>query len=194
MIVVSLLSFLAVFFIVYRLYRAQSLRLKAVRHGCLPAPRYHHVDPIFGLDIFLRSGDAMAKNRVLDEQQRRYDHYGPTFEALNFGAKAIYSVQKENIQAVWSKNAADWGIQPLRLHTMHSFAGIGFITTDGAKWKHSHDLLKPSFHKSNISDFEPIEEHLQLVLNQIPKDGSKFDLQPWILKMVSHPCPIYNLI
>jgi hypothetical protein len=138
MFVPSLLLFLAVFFIAYRLYRAQSLRLKAVRHGCLPAPRYHHKDPVFGLDIFLRTGDAMAKNCILDEQQRRYDIYGPTFEALNFGSRAIYSVQKENIQAVWSKNAADWGIQPLRLHSMQTFAGIGFITTDGPQWKQSY--------------------------------------------------------
>ncbi|KAH8160028.1 hypothetical protein CIB48_g8215 [Xylaria polymorpha] len=89
----------------------------------------------------------------------------------------------ENIRAVFSKNAADLGIQPLRLRNMSPFCGRGFITTDGSDWKLSHDLLKPSFHRSNISNFGPLEEHLGILLEQIPKDGSKFDLQPYILRL-----------
>lgn len=74
----------------------------------------------------------------------------------------------------------------MRLHIMKPFCGIGFITADGPEWKISHSLMKPSFHKSNINDFAPLEEHFQLMLDQIPKDGSTFDLQPWILKLVIH--------
>ncbi|KAF2687594.1 cytochrome P450 [Lentithecium fluviatile CBS 122367] len=183
---VSLFSLLATFvalFIAYRVYATQALRLKARKLGCQSAPRYKHKDPFFGLDLFLRTGDAMTKHEFLVEHQRRYDTYGHTFEALNFGSHAIYSVHPENLRAVWSKNAADWGIQPLRLHNMHPFCGSGFITTDGPEWKLSHALLKPGFHKSNISDFTGLEEHLKMMLGQIPKDGSKFDLQPWIIKL-----------
>ncbi|KAF2788808.1 cytochrome P450 [Melanomma pulvis-pyrius CBS 109.77] len=183
---VSLLSSLAAclaLFIAYRVYQAQALRLKAQKHGCQPAPRYKHKDPIFGLDIFMRTGDAITKNRFLIEHQKRYDTYGHTFEALNFGSHAIYSVHPQNLRAVWSTKAADWGIQPLRLHNMKPFCGVGFITTDGPEWKSSHALLKPGFHKSNISDFAPLEEHLRIMLDQIPKDGSKFDLQDWIFKL-----------
>jgi hypothetical protein len=97
------------------------LRFKAQAHGCQPARRYKHKDPIFGLDIFLRNGVANAKNRVLDEHQRRYDTYGHTFEALNFGSSAIHSVHPENLRAVWSTNAADWGVQPLRLANIRPF-------------------------------------------------------------------------
>lgn len=126
----------------------------------------------------------MTKNQFLVEHQRRYDTYGHTFEALNFGSRALYSVHPENLRTVFSQNAADWGIQPLRLGNMSPFCGAGFITTDGQQWKTSHDLLKPSFHRSNISDFGPLEEHLRMLLAQIPKDGSKFDLQPYILNLV----------
>ncbi|KAI3339561.1 cytochrome P450 [Ustulina deusta] len=181
-----LLSLLACFVAAsaaYRLYMAYKLRLAAQQHGCQSATRYKHKDPVFGLDIFLRTGDAITKNQFLVEHQRRYDTYGHTFEALNFGSRAIYSVHPENIRAVFSKNAADWGIQPLRLRNMSPFCGMGFITTDGSDWKLSHDLLKPSFHRSNISDFGPLEQHLRILLEQIPKDGSKFDLQPYILRL-----------
>ncbi|KAI1163886.1 cytochrome P450 [Nemania serpens] len=182
----TLLSLLACFvaaFAAYRLYMAYELRLAAQQHGCQSATRYKHRDPVFGLDIFLRTGDAITKNQFLVEHQRRYDTYGHTFEALNFGSRVIYSVHPENIRAVFSTNAADWGIQPLRLRNMSPFCGMGFITTDGSEWKLSHDLLKPSFHRSNISDFGPLEEHLRILLEQIPKDGSKFDLQPHIIKL-----------
>lgn len=181
--VLSLLASSVAAFAAYRLYGAYALRRKAQQHGCQPATRYKHKDPIFGLDIFLRTGDAITSNQFLVEHQRRYDTYGHTFEALNFGSLAIYSVHPDNLRAVFSKNAADWGIQPLRLGNMSPFCGAGFITTDGPEWKISHDLLKPSFHKSNISDFGPLEEHLQMLLAQIPKDGSKFDLQPYVLNL-----------
>lgn len=187
MTLVSLLSLLAIslaLFGAYRVYSAQALRLKAQKHGCRPARRYKHKDPVFGLDIFLRTGDAITKNRFLVEHQQRYDTYGHTFEAINFGSSAIYSVHPDNLRAVWSKNAADWGIQPLRLSNMRPFCGEGFITMDGLEWKHSHALLKSGFHKSNISDFTPLEKHLRMMLDRIPKDGSKFDLQSWIFKLV----------
>ncbi|KAH9885955.1 cytochrome P450 [Xylariomycetidae sp. FL2044] len=182
----SLLSLLACFiasFAAYRLYTGHRLRLKADHHGCQLATRYRHRDPLFGLDIFLRTADAITNNRFLAEHQRRYDTYGHTFEALNFGSRVIYSVHPDNIQAVFSKHAIDWGIRPLRLHNMGPFCGVGFITTDGADWKVSHDLLKPSFHRSKISDFGPLEEHLRILLQQVPKDGSKFDLQPYLLRL-----------
>ncbi|KAI9149954.1 Cytochrome P450 monooxygenase lepH [Paramyrothecium foliicola] len=179
----SLLASAVAAFAAYRFYVAFNLRLRAQQLGCQPATRYKHLDPVFGLDIFLRTGDAIAKNQFLIEHQRRYDTYGRTFEALNFGSRALYSIHPENLRAVFSKNAADWGIEPLRLRNMSPFCGAGFITTDGPDWKVSHDLLKPGFHRSNISDFGPLEEHLSLLLKQIPKDGTKFDLQPFILKL-----------
>ncbi|KAF7538571.1 hypothetical protein G7054_g2801 [Neopestalotiopsis clavispora] len=170
-------------FAAYRLYSGHVRRLAAKQHGCLPAVRYKHKDPVFGLDIFLRTGAAISNNEFLVEHQRRYDTYGHTFESLNLGSHAISSIHPENLRAVFSKNAADWGVQPLRLHNMGPFCGTGFITTDGADWKASHDLLKPGLHRSNISEFGPLEEHLGLLLEQIPKDGTKFDLQPHLLKM-----------
>lgn len=178
----------------YRLYLIYILRLTAQQHGCKPVVRYKHKDPVFGLDIFLRTGDAMAKNQFLVEHQRRYDRYGHTFETLNLGSRSISSVHPENLRAVFSKNAADWGIQPLRLHSMGPFCGKGFITTDGSDWRVSHDLLKPGFHRSKISDFGPLEEHFQILLGQISKDGTKFDLQPYLLRLVClvNSCPHFS--
>lgn len=184
---VSLLAWLVSFIaavVAYRLYLGYTLRLAVQQHGCQSPARYKHKDPIFGLDIFLRTGDAFSKNEFLVELQRRFDTYGHTFESLDFGSNNLSTIHPENIRTVFSKNAADWGIQPLRLHNMRPFCGTGFITTDGSDWKLSHDLLKPGFHRSIISDFAPLEEHLQILLRQIPKDGSKFDLQPYLLRLV----------
>ncbi|KAF2649655.1 cytochrome P450 [Lophiostoma macrostomum CBS 122681] len=167
----------------YRVYLARALQWKAKRQGCQPARRYKHMDPIFGLDDFLKVGRAFTKNQRLNQLQQRHDTYGSTYETLSFGSSCINSIVPDNVRTVWSKNATDWGIQPLRLPTMHPFCGTGFITTDGEEWKRSHDLLKPSFHRSNISDFTTLETHFQIILQQIPEDGSKFNLQPWIIKL-----------
>lgn len=94
-------------FVAYRVYLYQNHELNARKRGCKSAPRYRHKDPVFRLDIFLRTGDAMTKNRFLVEHQQRYDTYGRTFEALNFGSLVVFSVHPENIKAVWSKNAFD---------------------------------------------------------------------------------------
>ncbi|KAI0470486.1 cytochrome P450 [Xylariaceae sp. FL0804] len=172
MTVTSLLSLLACFvaaFAAYRVYAAYTLRLKAQQCGCQPAARYKHKDPIFGLDIFLRTANAITKNQFLVDHQQRFDTFGHTFEALSFGSRVVYFVQPKNFRAVFSQNAADWGIGPLRLHNMSPFWGIGFITTDGSDSKLSHDLLKPSFHRSDISGLGFLEKPLRALLERSQK-------------------------
>ena len=64
LVLMLLASFVAAF-VSYRLYLDYALRLRAQQHGCQSAVRYKHKDPVFGLDIFLRSGDAISKNTFL---------------------------------------------------------------------------------------------------------------------------------
>jgi len=68
-------------------------------------------------------------------------------------------------------------VQPLRLQSMNPFVGQGFISMDGPKWEQSMSMLKPSFKRSNISNFEPFEKCLKQMIQQIPRDGSTVDLQ-----------------
>lgn len=177
---VILLAFLAV----YLVRRNRVSRLQSEKHGSQPAIRYKHVDPIFGLDIFVRTGHVMATNQLLPELQKRYITYGHTFESLSLGNRTINSIHPDNLRAVFAQNAADWGVEPIRLRNMHPFCGSGFITTDGSSWKRSHAMLRSGFHKSIISNLTSLEQHLGIMLEQIPKDGSKFDLQPYLLNLV----------
>ncbi|MCJ1444563.1 MAG: hypothetical protein MMC23_005065 [Stictis urceolatum] len=143
---------------------------------------YRHLDPIFGLDKFFRQGQAILKHRYLEYLWDLHDKYGYTFQSIAFGDMAISSVDPDNLKAVFT-NGRDWGVGPVRLKTLDPFCGHGFITTDGPEWEHARSLLKPSFVKSNITNFSTIEQCLQLMLKQIPRDGTTVDLAPLFMSL-----------
>ncbi|KAL8840806.1 MAG: hypothetical protein Q9176_003653 [Flavoplaca citrina] len=107
-------------------------------------------NPFLGLDFFLEAGKIFSENRYLPELEARYGTYGSTFQTNLFGTPSINTIEPENLQAVYSSNFKDWGIEPLRLPAQDPFCGRGFITTDGAAAEYSRALLKPGFNRANI--------------------------------------------
>ena len=56
--------------------------------------------------------------------------------------------------------------------------GHGIFATDGAAWKHSRELVRPSFARDQVADLDSFEEHSNSMINAIPKDGkTTVDLQ-----------------
>lgn len=170
--------------IAFYLFKARQRRSRAQAHRCQPPLRYPHKDPFFGLDLFLKTGNAFTEHRYLPELWQRYNQFGRTFETLNLGSSTINSIEPENLKAVWMTNFNDWGVQPVRLPNMSPFCGRGFISMDGPEWKRSRSLLTPSFNKANTSDLAPLERCLQTLLERIPTNGSTVDLQPLFASLV----------
>ncbi|KAL8965639.1 MAG: hypothetical protein Q9183_003754, partial [Haloplaca sp. 2 TL-2023] len=147
------------------------------------SPRTYPHKGHFGIGLFLNTGKAIQENRYLSELIRRYTLLGNTFGAKFLGSSSIHSIEPENIKAVFSTNAKDWGVQPVRLPAQDPFCGRGFITTDGAAWEHSRSLLQPSFQKGNAVDLPTVERYLKTVIDRIPGDGETFDLQPLLFSL-----------
>ena len=160
---------------------------KGREHGCKLPTAYPHKDPLLGLDLFLNTGSAIQEYRYLPELTRRYNKLGNTFSSKSLGSASINSIEPENIQAVFSSNFNDWGVEPVRLPAQDPFCGRGFITTDGPAWEHSRSLLRPSFNKGNAINLPTLETHLKEVIDRIPKDGSTVDLQPLLFSLVRVP-------
>ncbi len=165
--------------------------IRTIRHqqlsranGCQPPRRYPHKDPLFGFDLFLKTGKLFQNNQYLPELVRRYREYGSTFQTRSSSSFTINSIRPENLQTVWVSKFKDWGVQPVRLPAQDPFCGVGFITTDGPVWEHSRALLKPSFHRANMTDLSTFEKYLRMVINKIPKDGATIDLQPLLSSLV----------
>lgn len=165
-------------------FKYQQRRNLSHSNGCQPPNKYHHKEPIFGLDLFFLTGKLFQEHRYLPDLVRRFNEYGTTFESKSFGSSTINTIRPENLQAVFSTKFKDWGVQPVRLPAQDLFCGKGFITTDGAVWEHSRALLKPSFNRSNMTDLTELEKHLELLVDRIPTDGSVVDLQPLLFNLV----------
>lgn len=169
------------------LYVIQNNRSKtaAASHDHEQPPVYPHFDALFGLDLRFQEVRQALKFQYLPFTTNLFKSYGKTFEVNNFGHAAIRTIEPENIQAAYSTNNKDWGYEPDRLPVMEAFCGRGFITTDGATWKNSRNLLRPTFSKSNISDLSHFRAALDDFLQQLPTDGSVIDLQPLLGALVS---------
>ena len=154
------------------------------RHGCQKPCRRPTCDPILGLGYqinFLRSSTA---GTVLPISQNLHGRYGLTYRESSLFGTTLKTASDANIHTIFGLEAEEWGVQPFRNAGMRLFCGDGFLTMDGRVWEHSRTLLKPSFHKSNISDLAAFEESLESFLEQLPKNGSTADLDPLASKLV----------
>ena len=60
----------------------------------------------------------------------------------------------------------------------------GINTTDGEYWRYSRSLIKPTFQRSEICNFECLEFHFGRLLSLLPRDGSTLNLQPLLSRLV----------
>ena len=172
--------------IVVTVLLARSWRYNRLRrqHGCQDPPRYKHKDPLFGLDLFLKTGKDYENDCYLPELSKLFETYGNTFEAISMGKRSIYTIEPENLRAIFTSNFTQWGIEPIRLGPMEPFCGRGFLTVDGDLWHRSRKLFQPSFEKKAIADFSALENFVQEMLGQVHSDGSTIDMQPLLSSMV----------
>jgi cytochrome P450 len=66
---------------------------------------------------------------------------------------------------------------PRRQITFPMF-GDGIFTQEGDQWKHSRELLRPSFHYKQYADLGIFREAADDLLANIPEGGGVIDLQP----------------
>lgn len=72
---------------------------------------------------------------------------------------------------------ADFGFGPRR-NIFYPLLGDGIFTQDGAAWKHSRELLKPQFTRSQYRDLDLFREHVDNLISCIPLTEQPIDLQP----------------
>lgn len=176
----------------YYYVNLQRYKSLARTNGCQPPRLYAHKDPIFGLDLFIQEGRMFSEHTFFPITAQRYKENGTTFETRSLAKPTICSCEPDNLQSVFASNARKWGVS-YRLPALNDYFGRGFLTTDGVEWEHSRALLTPSFTKSNLSDHTDFNHHLELMMKQIPRDGSTVDLQELLFSLVSLQDPCSSL-
>ena len=154
------------------------------RHGSQQPPKHRVYDPFAGLDNKIQDTNSARRAKTLPNGEALHREYGLTYRESSMSGTAIKTASEDNIRTIFGLKAKEWGIKSFRYEGMRPFGGEGVLSTDGPAWKHSRTLLKPFFHKSNISDLTIFERLVEQLLGRISKDGSTVDLEPLVSMLV----------
>lgn len=90
----------------------------------------------------------------------------------------IYTADAENVKTILATKFKDFELPGLRRNAFHSLLGAGIFTNNGTDWKHSRELVRPNFSRDQVADLDIFEEHVNRMIDAIPKDGkTTVDLQ-----------------
>ncbi|PSS16950.1 hypothetical protein M430DRAFT_59340 [Amorphotheca resinae ATCC 22711] len=98
-----------------------------------------------------------------------------TVEAAPGGRRVIFTADPENIKAVLATQFSDYGKGKQFHDEWKDFLGDSIFTTDQELWHDSRQLIRPQFIKDRVSDLGIFEEHVQILIQQIKKNGRTWD-------------------
>lgn len=170
---------------VYRKWTAYNrFRAAATQYGCQRPQKYPHREPFWGYDLYRERTRATRRGQLMKLYEEHFDSYGKTFEEQFFNTKVINTMEAANIQQTAAISFHDFGKVAGRNRSSSPFLGRGIFTEDGAFWKHSRDLIKPTFSRSEISDVNSLGIYVDRLFDLIPRDESTIDIQPLLHKLV----------
>ncbi|KAF4635238.1 hypothetical protein G7Y89_g2873 [Cudoniella acicularis] len=176
--IVSALSFLVCVYIYQKWSRYSAFRTAAAKYSCHRPRRYPHTEPFWGYDLVRKLAKAARKGQQSELYEELFRQNGKTFENRLFTTNVINTMDSANIQTVATSSFQDYAKSSEGERFLKPAFGRGVFTTDGAAWKHSRNLIRPIFSRSDMSDLNYLGPFIDRLFEKIPRDGSTFDLQP----------------
>ncbi|TVY84310.1 Cytochrome P450 monooxygenase lepH [Lachnellula suecica] len=149
-------------------------RALAITQGCQPPTKYPH-KTFSGYDLVEERTAAVKDGRQMELYMKHFEMYGKTWEETYLDIKVINTMEMRNIRHVCATGFEDYGKSSRKLFA--PFLGDGIFSQEGPKWKHSRNLIRPTFSRSELSDMDFISVHVDRFLDFIPRDGSTIELQ-----------------
>ncbi|KAE9373609.1 cytochrome P450 [Stipitochalara longipes BDJ] len=159
----------------------KAFRAAALQHGCKRPPKYPHTEPFFGTDLLRERNKLKKEGRLMRSLGAHYELLGKTYQERFFDLTIINTKEARNIQQVTALGFNDYS--KASLAGANPMFGNGILNQEGAVWKHSRGLVKPTFARSEIADVAMFEFHFERFLGGIPRDGTTIDLQLPIHKL-----------
>ncbi len=184
---VWILGLLFCFALLWKLNSSRRYRDALRRRGCSYIAHYPHKDLFLGYDLYRITEKSKQRNDAIPTMQRLFDSFGKgkTFQALTLGIPTVYSIDPRIFRAVLKEESHNFGVEPLRKAFYSPWITTGVLVSDGQEWKTSRAVLRPLFQKSQYADLPGLTVHLNRLLALIPRDGTTFDLQPLVCRLVS---------
>ncbi|EPE28162.1 Cytochrome P450 [Glarea lozoyensis ATCC 20868] len=162
-------------FILQKWQAYSAFRNAATKLGCGRPPKYPHKDTIWGSDLVKERALAARSGRQMQLYMRHFGILGKTWEENFHRTKVINTMEGINIQHVTTTGFQHYA--KISQKDFTPFLGKGIFSQEGAAWRHSRDLIKPIFTRSEISDVNSLDIHVTRFLSMIPSDGTMIDLQ-----------------
>ena len=164
-------------YITKRLLRRIQLARLARQNGCLPAPSYKHKDPILGIDLLKNQIQAMQDGDGIGPEMQRFREYGKTYETSSWGTMMVYTMEWKVVQAISTTCFEDFGVADMRYPASMPLLGSNIFTTDGPLWEHYRNTIKPIFARAQVQDIQPFSNHVDQMIDSLPRGGTTVDLQ-----------------
>ena len=153
-------------------------------NGCKPVMKAPSWDTLFGLDLLIEGVNEIKSHVSLEKSQKRFaDFKRNTFRVRVLGQRIFITMEPENVKTILSSKFTSYSIGERRKKALIPFMGEGILTTDGEKWQHSRNMIRPSFTRTQISDLDMYETHVLQLMQNIPRDGTTVDLQGLFFRM-----------
>ena len=165
---------------------------KARRLGCEPVRPLLRNDP-FGLKNTMRTRAARRDNRLPRHSVESMDSVGINAHTVRDGfllTEFLHTRDPENIKTILSTKESHWQLGPVRGGVLSKLMmGMNLFTHEGRAWKASRALVRPQFTRSQFSDIEFFEQHVQELSRKIAVDkhgwSAEVDLQPLLVNLVT---------
>lgn len=178
----SLLIFYAIHYVYRRLEVAVSRHRTARKHDCKPvkpSPVLNTISNDFlGWKVPKLLINGYKARKVLENLQKVFLKNCNTVQVKLLFTNVILTIEPENVKTILASNFNDWTVTTRRKQAFEPYIGHSIFTAEGLAWKHSRELLRPNFARTQVDNPATLEPHVSAVLDAIPRDGSTFDLQP----------------
>ena len=146
--------------------------------GCGQVKTLPSWEPLLHLDMLIELIRETNRHTLLDATKHMFEDFKVwTVKYRILREEVCYTADPENVKAVLSLHFKSFEIGQEREKVFGTFLGKGIFMSDGEAWRHSRNMLRPSFAKSELADFETFEPHVQALIDNI-QTGTPVDLQP----------------
>ena len=152
---------------------------------CRSPPTLKTIDKIFGLDFLLRNMKLVQQGRIMQEVISDHVELGNTFRVFSQRRNMLYTIDPENLRAIYETRSQDWSVEPHRLKALGPLCGAGHITADGEESLRSDEMLKSSLANVESARLSALKAFMNSFLDQLPVDGQTFDIAPLVDRLVS---------
>ncbi|KAK4999186.1 hypothetical protein LTR66_001720 [Elasticomyces elasticus] len=173
----------ACYYVYWHLTTGARHRLLIAQNKCKPVQKYSTRNPLFSFYLISQNIKAWKSHKVLEISRSRFLRLGVnTFSVNILGRDIIITAEPEIVKTMQSLSFKSFGMGSSR-KPLQPLLGQGIFTTDGAAWQHSRDMLRPSFHRSQVGDLGMFENHVRHLIDAVPRDGTTVNLADLFLRL-----------